>query len=214
MTPGIDAFTIETVMRLTGLSRRQLAYWDKTGFFSPSHFDESNRRPHTRIYSFRDVVGLRTIALLRERGISLQELRKVGAWLHEHEREPWSRLRFFTAAGKVFVHDSASNSMVQASAPAGQAVIPWELEAIAEDTSRRLTNRRPDQIGKLEHRRSVLGNASVIAGTRIPTEMIFDLYKAGYSTSEILREYPQLHEIDVHRAISHEEHRRTTRRAS
>jgi len=41
-----------------------VGYWDDTGFFSPTLIDEHRRRAFGRIYSFRDVVGLRTIALL------------------------------------------------------------------------------------------------------------------------------------------------------
>jgi DNA-binding transcriptional MerR regulator len=80
---------------LTGLSARQLRYWDETEFFSPALLDEYKRRAFGRIYSFRDVVGLRTIAILRNlHRIPLQELRRVGAWLKDNHDEPWSRLRF------------------------------------------------------------------------------------------------------------------------
>lgn len=80
----IAAFTAEHVCRLSGLSSRQLGYWDDTEFFSPTVLDGFRRRAFGRIYSFRDVVGLRTIAILRNvHRIPLQELRRVGAWLKE-----------------------------------------------------------------------------------------------------------------------------------
>lgn len=76
------AFTADHVARLTGLSNRQLRYWDQTGFFAPTHLDEHHRRAFGRIYSFRDVVGLRAISILRKtHKIPLQELRRVGEWL-------------------------------------------------------------------------------------------------------------------------------------
>jgi hypothetical protein len=34
------AFTADHVARLTGLSNRQLRYWDDTGFFAPALLDE------------------------------------------------------------------------------------------------------------------------------------------------------------------------------
>ncbi len=214
MAHVFDAFTTETVARLTGLSRRQLAYWDKTGFFSPTHLDRDRPGgPHSRIYSFRDLVGLRTIALLRSHGVTLQELRKVGAWLHQYESEPWSRLRFATSGGKVYVREPQTGAMVRASKPAGQAVISWELETIANDTARALSERTDDQIGEIEHRRSVLNNAAVIAGTRIPTSMIFDFHAAGYSTAQILDEYPQLRPADIRAAVEFEERARTVKAA-
>jgi len=55
----ILAFSADDVCRVTGLSQRQLAYWDKTGFFAPE-FASPKERPFARVYSFRDVVGLRS----------------------------------------------------------------------------------------------------------------------------------------------------------
>lgn len=78
----VIAFTSEHVCRITGLSAGQLRYWDKTEFFSPPLVDHHSRRNFGRIYSFRDVVGLRTIAVLRKR-VPLSEVRKVGGWLAE-----------------------------------------------------------------------------------------------------------------------------------
>src|SRR5947209_8547317 len=88
------AFTTEHVCRLTGLSVGQVRYWDKTEFFSPTLVD-GVRRAFSRIYSFRDVVGLRTIAMLRNKHhVPLQQLRRIGEWLHRHHETPWSSLRF------------------------------------------------------------------------------------------------------------------------
>ncbi len=47
--------------RLTCLSSRRLRYWDNTDFFSPA-FGEDARPLLARVYSFRDVVGLKAIA--------------------------------------------------------------------------------------------------------------------------------------------------------
>jgi DNA-binding transcriptional MerR regulator len=45
----VAAFAPEHVVRLTGLSMRQLAYWDQTGFFRPQHLSEG-RGPYGRVY--------------------------------------------------------------------------------------------------------------------------------------------------------------------
>jgi uncharacterized protein (DUF433 family) len=76
------AFTAENVCKLTGLSARQLAYWDATDFFSPELLDEHRRRAFGRLYSFRDVVGLRariaTLAIwnFREPGYRAEDILK------------------------------------------------------------------------------------------------------------------------------------------
>lgn len=210
----IDAFTTETVMRLTGLSRRQLAYWDKTNFFSPTHRDAECRGSNCRVYSFRDLVGLRTLAMLRSHGVSLQELRKVGSWLRRYDSEPWSRLRFLTAGGKVYIQEPGAEAILRASEPAGQAAIAWNLASIAAETQQMLTSRSQKQVGTIDRRRSVLNNAVVIAGTRIPTSIVYDFHKAGYSAAAIIDEYPQLGEEDIRAAIEYEERSHNTKAAS
>ena len=75
------AFSADQVSRLTGLSTWQLRHWATTDFFLPEYRDET-RRYFERVYSFRDVVGLRALAKLRkEHRVSLQELRRAGTWL-------------------------------------------------------------------------------------------------------------------------------------
>jgi hypothetical protein len=46
-----SAFTADQVVRLTGLSMGQLAYWDKLGFFQPQYAAEDRKSPYSRIYS-------------------------------------------------------------------------------------------------------------------------------------------------------------------
>ena len=78
ITSVIAAFSEASVERLTGLTSAQLRYWDKTGFFAPTYADDDRRTPYSRIYSFKDVVGLRTLGLLRrQHNVSLQHLRQV-----------------------------------------------------------------------------------------------------------------------------------------
>jgi DNA-binding transcriptional MerR regulator len=213
--PPLMAFTAETVRRLTGLSDRQLRYWDKTGFFSPSLADENRRRPHSRIYSFRDLVGLRTIALLLERGISLQGLRRIGGWLADRHEAPWSELRFYAVGKEVFVGDPDTGTIV-ATDPKGQTVMRYYLEEIAEEmaeATERLQVRTDDQIGKIVRNRFVMQNEPVLEGTRIPTAAIWDFHAAGYDTKAIIDEYPRLTPIDVERAIAFEKERRCSKAA-
>jgi DNA-binding transcriptional MerR regulator len=206
----ILAFTAEHVCRLTKLSARQLGYWDATDFFSPELLD-TRRRAFSRIYSFRDVVGLRTISILRnEHNVSLQELRRVGEWLKHHYEVPWSRLRFALAGNRVVFHDPDTGAYVEPRG-AGQQVFEITLGVIAEDMHKAasaLRVRTPDQIGQIMRNRYLVHNAWVVAGTRIPTIAIWNFYQAGYSTDQIIREYPRLVPEDIEAAVSHERARR------
>lgn len=210
MTPLL-AFTTEHVQRLTGLSPRVLRYWEETGVFRATHVDEHPRRPYRRLYTFRDVVGLRTLALLRrEHGVSLNELRKVGAFLAQHQDAPWASLRV-RLAGRHVVFDDPESGVAVIGKPLQHAVIPIDLAGIAHATetdAARLRERLPEDYGRITRHRHVNHNAWVIAGTRIPTSAILDFHEAGYSVAAILREYPQLHEADVEAALAHECQRR------
>lgn len=208
----LAAFTADHVCRLTGLSSRQLSYWDQTEFFSPTLLHEHSRRAFGRIYSFRDVVGLRTIAILRNtHEVPLQELRRVGAWLHDMHDTPWSSLHFALKGRKVVFYDPASGAIVEPRG-AGQEVLPIALEGIANemrDAAERLLDRRRDEIGKIRRNRYVVHNAWVVAGTRIPTAAIWHFHEAGYSTAAIIREYPRLTRADVRAAIQFERQRQS-----
>jgi uncharacterized protein (DUF433 family) len=201
------AFTSEHVQRLTGLSPRVLRYWDETGVFHASYVDEHPRRPYRRLYTFRDVVGLRTLAILRrEHRVPLEELRKVGGFLSRHKDAPWASLRFQVAGRRVVFEDPEAGVPV-ASKPFRQSVIPIDLAQIAQETeveAARLRERLPTDFGHVARHRHINHNAWVIAGTRIPTAAILDFHEAGYSTEDILREYPQLCADDVKAALDHE----------
>ncbi|HMM43902.1 MAG TPA: MerR family transcriptional regulator, partial [Thermomicrobiales bacterium] len=97
------AFTTQQAARLSGLSARQLAYWDRTDVFAPS-LSRGARRPFGRIYSFQDVVALRTLARLRKR-FSLERLRTLGGWLKQQYDHPWSRIRFYVRGDDIIYFD-------------------------------------------------------------------------------------------------------------
>jgi uncharacterized protein (DUF433 family) len=206
----ILAFTVEQASKLTGLSDRQLRYWDDTNYFNPTYSD-MKRRPYGRIYSFHDVVGLRTLAMLRnEHKIPLQELRKIGAWLKQNYGTPWASLRFFVAGCEVYFDDPRDQVRRSGSNP-DQTVIPIEMQRIAAETEAaadKLRERTPDEIGTIVRHRYTSHNAPLIVGTRIRTEAIWNFHQAGYSTDEIIRQYPRLTAEDVQAAITYEQRRR------
>jgi uncharacterized protein (DUF433 family) len=209
------AFTVEHAARVTKVSERRIRYWDKTGVLSPSLARDTKRRlPYSRIYSFRDLVGLRTLGELRDQHhFSLQELRSVGEWLNDHYEQPWSTLRFYVLGHQIIFRDPDSEQFV-ASDPRGQAAIPFYLERIAVQTeaeARKLLDRGPEQIGEVVRNRYVLSNTPVLAGTRIPTSAVWDFYQAGYEPEAIIREYPRLTPLDIDRAIAFEQELREQR---
>jgi DNA-binding transcriptional MerR regulator len=75
-----DGFTSREVQLLTGLTNRNLQYWDEQGVFPPSLNRPSGRsagREHRRIYSALDVMVLQAVAALKSKGMSFQRIRKT-----------------------------------------------------------------------------------------------------------------------------------------
>src|ERR1700722_811227 len=68
-------FTSNEVIALTGITARQLQWWDERGIVAPG------RRGHRRIYSWDNLVTVAVICELRLRGFSLQRMRKVIGFL-------------------------------------------------------------------------------------------------------------------------------------
>jgi len=70
-----EQFTSRDVVQLTGISLRQLQWWDERGIVVPA------REGHRRLYSMQDLVEVAVICDLRHRGFSLQRVRKVVRFL-------------------------------------------------------------------------------------------------------------------------------------
>lgn len=76
-------FTSNEVVELTGITPRQLQWWDERGIVVPE------RAGHRRLYSLDDLAEVAVIVELRRKGFSLQRVRKVMRFL---QRELGRRL--------------------------------------------------------------------------------------------------------------------------
>jgi len=72
-----ESFTSQEVVRLTGITPRQLQWWDERSIVVPA------RQGHKRIYSFCDLTEVAVICELRRKGFSLQGVRKVVSFLQK-----------------------------------------------------------------------------------------------------------------------------------
>jgi DNA-binding transcriptional MerR regulator len=70
-------FTSNEVMALTGITGRQLQWWDERGLVVPL------KQGHRRLYSLDDVGEIAVICDLRRRGFSLQRVRRVIRFLQK-----------------------------------------------------------------------------------------------------------------------------------
>lgn len=199
----VAAFSEEQIERMVGLSKRRLRYWAKTGFFAPSFIEEDGRLPNSRFYSFKDIVALRTLELLRVKNrVPLQHLRRVAERLSHLRDDLWTKTTLFVADRKVvFVNPETGKPQEIVS---GQYLLELPLSQVMNETSATIIafQRRPEQtVGQVSQSRAVIRNAPVIAGTRIPVGAVVRLSEDGYSTDQIIREYPDLTTADVAAAL-------------
>jgi uncharacterized protein (DUF433 family) len=203
----ICAFTADQVTRLTGLSKRQLAHWDQIGFFQPQFADIERRSPYSRLYSFKDVVGLRTLGILRTKHhISLSHLQDVAGELSERfaTSTPWADIRLAVLNKKVQFCDPVTGLFV--GAVDGQYVLLPILDVKEEvqQAVNDLRKRQDEAIGRIEKHRYVAHNAPVVGGTRVRVSSIVHYLAAGFSPQQIIEEYPSLTEADIEAVIRHQ----------
>jgi DNA-binding transcriptional MerR regulator len=201
----IAAFTEDQVVKLTKLSKNRLRYWDSTGFFKPSFIERGRHLPFGRFYSFKDIVALRTLEMLRvQNGVPLQHLRKVAEKLSELKSDYWSATTLYAINKRVIFDDPVSGRPLEVLS--GQYLIGIPLRRVIEDTQQEVSQmqrRLPTEIGKVTKAQGIQRRSWVIAGTRIPVASIQRLAEDGFSTDQIIREYPDLTEADIKVAIAH-----------
>src|SRR5208282_6563556 len=66
-----ESFSSHEVIALTGVTSRQLQWWDERGVVKPE------RAGHRRLYSLQNVLEMAVICELRRKGFPLQKVRKV-----------------------------------------------------------------------------------------------------------------------------------------
>lgn len=202
----IAAFSEDQVEKLTKVTKGRLRYWDKTGFYRPSYAEENRRVAFSRIYSFKDIVALKVLYVLRSQyRTSLQHLREVSSKLAHLGADPdrWVTTRLYPLNGRVYwLEGDAARDVLS-----GQYVACIALEDVVEAMRGAVANirelRDASKVGHVEKSRYVMRNAPVLAGTRIPVGAIKRFHAAGYSVEQILKEYPDITASDVAAALEY-----------
>ena len=121
------------VIKLVGLTERQIDYWDRTHFIKPS-INEASGYGTSRLYSFSDLVQLKVAKTLRESGISLQKIRKAITYLKKNFpdiEKPLSEMRFLTDGETIFVLTKDKNVILDTLSE-GQMVFAIAIGEIIE----------------------------------------------------------------------------------
>lgn len=203
----VAAFSEDQTERLTGVSKSQLKYWDRTDFYKPSFSEDNRRMSFSRVYSFKDLVSLRILNVLRNQyNVSLPHLRDASSRLEQMESDPdrWTRYDLYVLNKKVIWHEPGTK-LPQVIATKQYVVPTMSLQSIVSDTKRDTALSRnvrdKSKVGRIVRSRYVNHNLPVIAGTRIPVNAIKRFAQAGYTVDQIISEYPDLTPKDINAAL-------------
>lgn len=143
MRPDLGGFSADVAKRLTGVTYRQLVYWDKTGLVRPS-IKQARGKGSRRVYSFEDLVELRVVARMLASGVTLPAVRKAIAFLKRHYADvtrPLARLTLVASGKSVLARMDDDRRMIDATAN-GQVVIAVAVGAIVADLGRSVVDLR------------------------------------------------------------------------
>ncbi|MDH4161854.1 MAG: MerR family transcriptional regulator [Nitrospirota bacterium] len=150
------SFNTKSACALTGLSARQIDYWDRSHFIKPS-VKEAAGQGSGRLYSFVDIVQLKVAKTLKDKGVSLQKIRKAINYLKKHfpdVQKPLAEMRFLTDGDTIFVLTKNDKAVLDTLAK-GQMVFALALGEIIEQLKGDVKNISQDRKYKV----SVKGKA-------------------------------------------------------
>lgn len=205
----IGAFSEEQASRISGVSIYQLRQWDKEGFFPAAYGAGQRHVPFGRLYSFRDLVSLQVLNDLRnDKKIPLSHLREVSAKLSHFGDRKWSGTTLYVLGKRVVLEDPTTRH--REDVVSGQKVLNIPLRVVIKSTRDRIKelNKRDSAVGQFTKGKFVAHNELVFSGTRIPVSIVIEFHEAGYTSSNIRREFPDLTEADIEAAIRAHEGRK------
>jgi predicted RNase H-like HicB family nuclease len=150
----MEGYGSRAVAAITGLSQRQIDYWDRTHFIKPS-LAMSSGKGTRRLYSFVDLIQFRVAASLRDKGISLQKIRKCVKYLRQNRERlerPFASLKFLTDGENIFVLTSDRKEVMD-TLKEGQLVFSIAIGPLLNDLKGRIEKIEKDKIFTVEVRK-------------------------------------------------------------
>lgn len=131
----VNTFSSVEVSQITGISCRQLAYWDATGLLKPSVRPASGRGSR-RLYSIRDLVELKIIMRLLKRSLSLQRIRSSLQFIRALP-EPLEDLIILTDGDTIYLH-KGKDIFLDTPKQKGQTVFRIVVEDLVTEVEERV----------------------------------------------------------------------------
>jgi uncharacterized protein (DUF433 family)/DNA-binding transcriptional MerR regulator len=190
------AFPIPIVSVLTGATVRQLAYWRRSTKSAEPLLVPEGKRGGRYLYSWADVVALRTIVYLRHEK-SLPRIRRAVELLRRLESDEWTHLAAYRliSSESTIVVETPSGQLLDLEQRPGtvleEILMSDILAPFATSTGQRVPDlKRPRPCIAVDP--SVLGGYPVIAGTRVPFDVVAHLAQDSLDSGEITAIYPSV----------------------
>ena len=138
-------FTSAQVVRLTGITPRQLQWWDERGIVVP------HREGRRRLYSADDITEIAVICALRRKGFPLQKVRRIMKFL---QRELGRRLAeavsngsdyHLLTDGKRLYLENSQREVIDILKNSRQPLLGVCLSDTVREVRAEIFNRRPAQ---------------------------------------------------------------------
>jgi uncharacterized protein (DUF433 family) len=190
------AYPVPLAVALSGATVDQLAYWRRA---TPSHgplLVPSAKRSGRYLYSWADVVALRSIVYLRQEK-SLPRIRRAVQVLTELEAGEWehlSRYRLVRTGDSILVVTPRGTILDVDKHPGAaleEVLLRDVLGAFDTEDGRQVPS-LPQPRPWLSVNPGVLGGYPVLAGTRVPYDVVASLAADGYDEAEIIELYPTI----------------------
>lgn len=137
----VMAYNSKTACKLTGITKRQIDYWDSSHLIKPS-IQEAGGRGTVRLYSFEDLVQIVVVKKLKGQGITLQKIRKSIRYLQKNFPEvdkPLAQLKFITDGEAIFIL-TKDKKVILDTLGKGQLVISLAIGQIIEELKGEVAN--------------------------------------------------------------------------
>jgi len=188
------AFPVPIASVLTGATIAQLAYWRKETHSAPPLLVPEGKRSGRYLYSWADVVALRSIVYLRSEK-SLPRIRRAVATLRQLEADDWTHLGSYTliSTERTILVRTPKGQLLDVGQHPGTVL----LETLMRDVLEPFETRTGRVVPALKRPRphitvdpGVLGGYPVLAGTRVPFDAVAALVHDNLEPAEIAAIYP------------------------
>jgi uncharacterized protein (DUF433 family) len=188
------AFPVPITSVLTGATVAQLAYWRRDTPSAPALLIPEGKRSGRYLYSWADVVALRSIVYLRSEK-SLPRIRQAVARLRRLEAAQWTHLASYTliSTPDTIIVRTPDGQLLDVGTHPGTVLD----EVLMEDVLEPFETRTGRMVPALKRPRpnitvdpGVLGGYPVLAGTRLPFDSVAALVQDDLDAVEIAAVYP------------------------